>query len=93
MSAARARVMGCSVTATRGKKPSTRVAVSSSRSTSVRIEPPMSLEPRLGTTTGTLSSPESLSSASLAARQAWASARVCQGSSRVPCAASLRVTV
>jgi hypothetical protein len=93
VSAARARVMGISVTATRGKKPSTRVATSSSRRTSVRIEPPISFEPRLGTTTGTLSRSESLSSASLAPRQAWASARVCQGSSRVPCSASLRVTV
>jgi hypothetical protein len=48
--------------------------------------------PRLATTSGTAARSGSLSSASLAARQAWVSARSCQASSLLPCAASLPAT-
>jgi hypothetical protein len=49
-----------------GKKPSSRVAVSSARVSSLRSEPPINLAPRLAMTSGTSLSEASLSSASLA---------------------------
>ncbi|MCY1550998.1 hypothetical protein D9M68_872950 [compost metagenome] len=67
---ARARLTGRAEASTCGKKPSRMVWVSSARVRSVRIEPPISFEPRLGTTSGTVSVVGSVSSVSLAARQA-----------------------
>ena len=69
------------------------VAPTSSRVSSVRIVPPISLLPRPGTTIGCARRRRArASSFSLAPRQACVSARSCQASSFVPAAASLRAT-